>query len=63
MLYKIIKGLVVITPSPALTYVLSATQGQSCILCVPLSQINYYLLSFIPTALNSLPSYKVEINS
>jgi len=60
MLYKIIKGLVDITPTPDLTPVLSVTRGHSYRLYIPPSQINCYLFSFIPTAIklwNSLPSH------
>ena len=47
MLYKIIKGLVGITPTPDLTPVLSVTRGHSYRLYIPPSQINCHLFSFI----------------
>ena len=66
MFYKIIKGLVDITPTPDLTPVLSVTRGHSNRFYVTSSQINCHLFSFIPAATrlwNSLPSYMVEVNS
>jgi len=66
MLYKIIKELVDIIPTPALTPVLNITRDHSCRLYIPPSLINCHLFSFIPTAIkfwNSLPSHIVAINS
>ena len=50
MFYKIIEGLVDITPTPDLTPVLSVTRGHSHRLYILPSLINCHLFSFIPTA-------------
>ena len=66
MFYKIIKGLVDITPSYDLTPILNVTRGHSCRFHVTSSRINCYLFSFIPAPTrlwNSLPSHMVEVNS
>ena len=66
MFYKIIKGLVDITPSYDLTSVLNVTRGHSYRFHVTSSRINCHLFSFIPAATrlwNSLPSHMVEVNS
>jgi len=51
MLYKIIKGLVDITPTPILTPIPNVTRGHPFRLHIPPSQINCHLFSFIPTAI------------
>ena len=64
LLYKLIKGLVIITPSPDLSYSTSVTRGHSCRLHVP-PGVDCHLFSFVPSAIklwNSLPSHLVEIN-
>ena len=66
MFYKIINGLVNITPTPDLTPVLSVTRGHSYRLYIPFSRIDCHLFSFTPTATklwNSLPSHIMETNS
>ena len=66
MFYKIIKGLVDITPTPDLTPVLSVTRGHSYRFYVTSSRISCHLFSFVPAATtlwNSLPSLMVEVNS
>ena len=66
MFYKIIKGLVHITPTPVLIPASSTTRGHSKRYHIPTSRINCHLFSFLPTAIklwNSLPSCIVETNS
>ena len=63
--FKIIEGLVDITPIPDLTPVLSIIRGHSYRLYITPSQINCHLFSFIPTATklwNSLPSHAYSGN-
>ena len=63
---KLIKGLVIITPPPDLSYSTSVTRGHSSRLRVPPSGVDCHLFSFLPSAIklwNSLPPHLVEINS
>ena len=65
MLYKIIKGLLDITPTLDLTLVLSVRRAHSYRFHITPSQINCHLFSSIPTATklwNSLPSHDYSGN-
>ena len=51
LVYKLIKGLVIITPPPDLSYITSVTRGHSRRLRVPPTGVDCHLFSFLPSAI------------